>query len=120
MSLVKKQGIWSETHSCVKTSLLVIILIFASFPLLSQTDTVIIRGEPFYDPYPKVFLILDTANVELDSLSAKSINPKWIKKIEVMKGKEYEQLYGNNDGVIYIFPKKRYKKRILINLEKDF
>lgn len=112
MDLAKRQGIWSKIHAFLKTALFVIILIFVSFPLRSQTDTVIIRGEPFNYPYPQMFLILDTVKIELDSISLKSIDPKWIKKIEVMKGKEYEQLYGNKDGVIFIYPKKRFQKRM--------
>jgi hypothetical protein len=40
------------------------------------------------------------------------IDPTWIKKIEVLKSEEEKNIYGNNNGIILIYPKKRFHQEI--------
>ncbi len=92
---------------------ILILFLFASCFAQAQTDTLIIRGEPFYNAQPEMYLIIDTVKLQLDSISVKRLEPKWIKKIEVIKSQEYKLVYGNTDGVIFIYPKRRHRKRII-------
>lgn len=95
------------------------ILIFLSVSLLSfgQSDTtdfkIIIRGEPLYTEYPTLILKIDTVNVKLDSISIKKLNPNWVKRIEVVKSEKFQHIYGNTDGVVFIYPKKNKRKKLI-------
>jgi len=46
-----------------------------------------------------------------------SINPKWIEKIEVLKSEKEKNIYGNGNGIILIYPYKKYFKQIRVLLE---
>jgi len=61
----------------------------------------------------KMILVIDTLEIRLDSISIKQIKPEWIKAIEVVKEEKYKNVYGNGNGDIYIYPKNRYKKKLL-------
>lgn len=74
---------------------------------------IVIKSETSYIAYPQVILKIDTIDIKLDSISAKKINPKWIKKIEIIRNEEFNFIYGNKDGVIFIYPKKSKRKKLL-------
>jgi hypothetical protein len=57
---------------------------------------------------------MNYADFLLDTLPEK-VNPKWIKKIEVLKSEKEKYIYGN--GIILIYPKKRYFRQISLILE---
>jgi hypothetical protein len=59
------------------------------------------------------YLAIDTVLIQLDSIERNSFNPKWIDKIELVTDPKYRNSYGNKGGDIYIYPKKRFKKRLL-------
>ena len=58
-------------------------------------------------------MIIDTINIRLDSISIKKIEPKWIKKIEVLKEQKDKDIYGNKVECILMYPKKRYRTKII-------
>lgn len=74
-----------------------------------------INSEPF-DSLPKFVITMDETDYFLDSMPY-SINPSWIKKIEVLKKEEQKHIYGNGNGVVLIYPKKKYFKQIRSLLE---
>ena len=74
-----------------------------------------INNEPL-DSLPKFVIIMDKTEYFLD-LIPNSINPNWIDKIEVLKSEEQKYLYGNGNGVVLIYPKKKYFKQISLLLE---
>jgi hypothetical protein len=41
-----------------------------------------------------------------------SINPNWIEKIEFLKSEEQKYIYGNDNGLVLIYPKKKYFEQI--------
>ena len=102
-----------------------IILSILLFPCLlyGQKDTsefkIVIRGEPSYTAYPTLFLVIGTTKIQLDSLSIKKIEPNWIKRMEVIKEERYQNIYGNKDGVVFIYIKKRFHNRILKLLDSE-
>lgn len=64
-----------------------------------------------------VILKIDSNYFQLDSLSKNQINPKWLKKIEVIKSERYANIYGNSKNqTILLYPKRRFKRRILLLL----
>ncbi len=68
------------------------------------------------DSLPKYVIKMDETEYFLDSIP-NSINPNWIEKIVVLKSEEQKYLYGNGNGVILIYPKKKYFKQISSLLE---
>lgn len=96
---------------------LLILIVFFPILLYSQKDfsaaIITINGETDTSSRPKMILVIDTLEIRLDSISIKQIKPKWIKIIKVVKEEKYKNLYGNGNGDIYIYPKSRYKKKIL-------
>jgi hypothetical protein len=45
------------------------------------------------------------------------INPNWIEKIEVLKSERQKYIYGNDNGIVLIYPHKKYFKQISLLLE---
>lgn len=62
---------------------------------------------------PEFIVIIDTLRIKFDSISVDKINPKWIKKMEVLKEVKDMDTFGNKTACILIYPKKRYYKRII-------
>ena len=95
------------------------ILIFSLSLLAYGQDkndiNVRINNEPL-DSLPKFVIKMDKTEYFLDSIP-NSINPNWIDKIEVLKSEEQKYLYGNGNGVVLIYPKKKYFKQISTLLE---
>jgi hypothetical protein len=46
-----------------------------------------------------------------------SLNPNWIEKIEVLKSERQKYIYGNGNGIVLIYPHKKYFKQISLLLE---
>jgi hypothetical protein len=46
-----------------------------------------------------------------------SINPNWIEKIEVLKSEEQKYIYGNGNGIVLIYPQKKYFEQICLLLK---
>ena len=63
------------------------------------------------DSLPKFIIKMDEVEYLLDTVPA-SINPNWIEKIEVLKTEEQENIYGNGNGLVLIYPKKEYFEQI--------
>ena len=64
-----------------------------------------------------VILKINSNYIQLDSLSKNKINPKWLKRIEVVKSESYENIYGNpKHQIILLYPKKSFKRRIRLLL----
>lgn len=74
-----------------------------------------INNEPL-DSLPRYVIKLNETEYHLDTIPD-SINPKWIEKIEVLKSEREKYIYGNRNGIILIYPKKRYFKKIGLLLE---
>ena len=95
------------------------ILIFSISFLSSGQDVndinVRINSEPL-DSLPKFVIKMDKTEYFLDSIP-NSINPNWIEKIEVLKSEEQKYLYGNRNGIVLIYPHKKYFKQISSLLE---
>ena len=94
--------------------LIFLICLIISFNSYAQTDNnnqkVIVRGNPQNQPRPPVVLVIDTTLIKLDSSLVAKLEISWIKKIEVCKDKKYIELYGNTDGLIEIYIKRKYVK----------
>lgn len=63
------------------------------------------------------FVVIDAHRIKLDTNSIKLIEVKWVKRIEIIKDAKYKELYGDKDGTVMIYPKRRFKKAIIKKLE---
>jgi hypothetical protein len=96
---------------------LVSISIFSFGQIDSKNDTIVFRGEPIEKEEAKYILILGTENYKIDTTLLHKLEPKWIKKIEVLKSEKEKYIYGNGHGILLIYPKKRYFTTISLLLE---
>lgn len=68
------------------------------------------------DSLPKFVIKMDKTEYFFDSIP-NTINPNWIEKIEVLKSEEQKYIYGNGNGIVLIYPKKKYYKQFGLLLE---
>lgn len=69
-----------------------------------------INSEPL-DSLPKFVIKMNETEYFLDTIP-NSINPNWIKKIEVLKSERQKSICANDNGVVLIYPKKKYYGQI--------
>ena len=97
--------------------LFTILILLFSVSLFGQNNTT--RTQVQSDSTkPVLIIVLKSTMIELDSVSIQKINPDWIDKIEVIKEQKYSALYGNKNGTVYIYPKRKYRKQIAEALKK--
>jgi len=93
---------------------IITILIFSislfTYGQNSNDISVRINSEPL-DSLPQFVIKMNETEYFLDTIPD-SINPDWIEKIEVLKSEEQKYIYGNNNGVVLIYPKKKYLEQI--------
>jgi len=68
---------------------------------------------------PSVLVIVDSVKYEIDSEKADDIKNEWIEKVIIMKDETTKKLYGNKNGVVFIYTNKKYKKEILKEIENN-
>ena len=59
------------------------------------------------------YLVIDDFAIQLKDGYIESINPRWIKKMMIVKDGKYKYIYGNMSGKIYIYPKEEFRERLL-------
>ncbi|WP_066627876.1 energy transducer TonB [Labilibacter marinus] len=62
---------------------------------------------------PTHVLVIDGEEYPIDSTFMYKIDPNWIKKIEILKREEEKVIFGDKDGIVLIYPKKKYYERTL-------
>ena len=63
--------------------------------------------------HPIRILILDTLKIPLEeSKEYNFITVEWIEKMEIIKDEKYKDIYGDKNGTLYIYIKKKYFKKI--------
>lgn len=96
-------------------TILIFSISFLTFGQKVNDITVLINNEPL-DSLPKFVIKMNETEYFLDSIP-NSINPNWIEKIEVLKSEKEKYIYGNGNGIVLIYPQKKYFKRISLLLE---
>jgi hypothetical protein len=90
------------------------------FKLISVTISGNDSQQQASKPKIEYYLFINKSTViQLDSLNLNVItHPKWIKKIVNVKDEKNKYIHGNTGEELHIYPKKRYKKRILENYKR--
>ena len=65
------------------------------------------------DKNQQVIIVIDSIIYKIDNIKEYDIKSKWIESVTVMRGDKTIKIYGNNKEVIIIYTKKKYKKRVL-------
>jgi hypothetical protein len=86
-----------------------ILILFFTITISSFGQVVSVNDSIGYRGY---MLILGNENHRIDTTMLDKIDPTWIKKIEVLKSQEGKNIFGNNNGIILIYPKKRFHQEI--------
>ena len=104
----------------IALNLLIFLLSSFSYGQVAQpVDKSKLVEHNIYPPkvYTDIYVKIDTYRIKLDTMSLKLIKPEWIKKIVVLKSKKEENIFGNTNPTLMIYPKRKYKKEILIVLD---
>ena len=83
-----------------------------------KTASVSLSGLTAINPNPAVFVVVDEKRIEVDHLADYDLNPKWIESVDVLKDATSKQIYGNKHGVVMIYTKKKFKRKVLKELNK--
>jgi hypothetical protein len=105
----------------IAIGILILLLPTTSIGQIAQTkEKPKLIEHNFYPPLvrPDIYISIDTFKIKLDSVSLKLINPKWIRKVEVVKSKKEKKIFGNKNPTAIIYPKRKFKEEILIILNK--
>lgn len=81
-----------------------------------QLDTAVSTNGGELHHAPTLILKVNSTNYPLDSLSIRKINPKWIKRVEILKENEDKYIFGNKSSVVFIYPKRKFYKQIVSTL----
>jgi hypothetical protein len=68
------------------------------------------------DSLPNFVIKMNETEYFLDTVPD-FINPNWIEKIEVLKSEEQKYIYGNGNGIVFIFPKSEHFEQISLLLK---
>ena len=71
------------------------------------------------DKSQQVIIVIDSTIYKIDNIEKYDIKSKWIESVTVMRGDKSKIIYGNNKEVIIIYTKKKYKKRVLKEMNKN-
>ena len=63
-------------------------------------------------------LVYKNSQIELDSITLRKIEPKWVRRIKVLKEKDFKSIHGDLNGTILLYPKRRYNDQIKTVLKK--
>ncbi len=66
---------------------------------------------------PSVIVIVDSVVYSIDPKKADDIKNDWIEKVIIMKDEITKKMYGNKNGVVFIYTNKKYKNEILKEIE---
>ena len=112
----------------MKSILFITILILFAFPFIligqsiindsNRSDTYKYPGLTTMNQNPLVLIVVDSNSIKIENINNYDIKPKWIESVEVFKDDISKQIYGNKNGVIIIYTKKKYRKRVLKEIGK--
>ena len=67
---------------------------------------------------PDFVLVYKNSQINLDSITLRKIDPKWIRRFKVVKEKGSKSIHGDLNGTILLYPKRRYLDQIQTVLNK--
>lgn len=97
--------------------LTILIITISFFTYGQKLDDIYVRinSEPL-DSLTNFVIKMNETEYFLDTI-LDSLNPNWIEKIKVLKSEKQKYIYGNDKGVVLIYPKKKYFEQISILLK---
>ena len=105
-----------------------VIFILISMNIYCQVDTVYKNStdKNFHETLkplqiggrPDVMLVSKNSQINLDSINLRKIDPKWVRRIKVLKEKDSKSIHGDVNGTILLYPKRRYHDQIQAVLNK--
>ena len=100
----------------MKKLIVISIIVFISICSYGQNDSL----QQISKPKVEYYLVIDkTTIIQFDSLNTDVSDLKWIKKIAVVRDEKTKHIYGNTGGKIFIYPKKRFRNKLLENYKRD-
>ncbi len=105
-----------------------LIFILISLNIYCQVDTINknttdnnmqLKIRPFIiGGQPDVMLVYKNSQINLDNITLRKIDPKWVRRFKVLKEKDFKSIHGDLNGTILLYPKRRYLDQIQTVLNK--
>lgn len=97
-----------------------ILTLFTTLFLTGQvkSESIVTINSGQQDSLAKMIIRMNSIDYHLNSIP-QGINPNWIEEVEVIKSVESKLIYGDNNGVVLIHPKKRNYQEIKSILELE-
>ena len=120
INFAAKLRVQNKPYNNMRKFNITILTLFVSLFLIGQvkSDSIIIINSGQQDSLPKMIIRIDSIDYHLESIP-QGINPNWIEEVEIIKSVESKLIYGDNNGVVLIHPKKRYYQEIKSILELE-
>ena len=89
-------------------------LVFGQNAIGTVNSTGIFKGQGLtsLNTNPTIFLFVDSERIKIESLDDYNIKQKWIENTTLLKDDTSKQVYGNKNGVIIIYTKPKYRKKV--------
>ncbi len=71
------------------------------------------------DVNPVIYVVVDSIHHEIDAGEVDDIKTLWIEKTMIMKDKTTKKLYGNKNGVVFIYTKPEYRDEVIAEIRKN-
>ena len=117
-----------STKYLIMKKLTSLIFILISLNIYCQVDTINksttdnnmqLKIRPFIiGGQPDVMLVYKNSQINLDSITLRKIDPKWVRRFKVLKEKDFKSIHGDLNGTILLYPKRRYLDQIQTVLNK--
>lgn len=117
-----------STKYLIMKKLTSLIFILISLNIYCQVDTINksttdnnmqLKIRPFIiGGQPDVMLVYKNSQINLDNITIRKIDPKWVRRFKVLKEKDFKSIHGDLNGTILLYPKRRYLDQIQTVLNK--
>ena len=71
------------------------------------------------DVNPLFLVMVDSKTYKLDDFSSYDIKSKWIESTVLYQDAKSKQIYGNKNGVVIIYTKKKFRKKVMREIKKN-
>ena len=61
----------------------------------------------------QLVVVVDSTHVKIDDFNKYDIKSKWIESITILKDDMSKKIYGNKNGVAFLYIKEKYGKKVL-------
>ena len=66
----------------------------------------------------QLVVVVDSMHVKIDDFNKYDIKPEWIESVSILKDEKSKKIWGNENGVAFLYIKEKYGKKVLKEIRK--